>query len=92
MTTYTEGKWAVKHSDTVYAGHRLIADCEWTPYEVLPASPSAEDAANAARIVACVNACAGMVDPAKEIAELRSEVEWARRVALAALERPAVQS
>lgn len=30
--------------------------------------------ANAERIVACVNACAGMIDPAKEIAELRAEI------------------
>lgn len=33
-----------------------------------------ESDANAQRIVACVNACAGMVDPAKEIAELRAEI------------------
>ena len=31
--------------------------------------------ANADRIVACVNACAGMEDPAAEIAALRAEVE-----------------
>lgn len=30
-----------------------------------------EDEANAARIVACVNACEGMIDPANEIAALR---------------------
>lgn len=30
---------------------------------------------NAARIVACVNACAGMMDPAKEIAALRAALE-----------------
>jgi hypothetical protein len=29
---------------------------------------------NAARIVACVNACAGMEDPAKEIATLRARI------------------
>lgn len=28
---------------------------------------------NARRIVACVNACAGMADPAKEIAKLKAE-------------------
>jgi hypothetical protein len=35
---------------------------------------------DASRIVACVNACAGMEDPAKEIASLRAriaELEWA---------------
>ena len=30
--------------------------------------------ANAARIVDCVNACAGMDDPAKEIAEMKAEL------------------
>ena len=30
--------------------------------------------ANAARVVACVNACAGMADPAAEIAALRARV------------------
>ena len=33
-----------------------------------------ESEANAARIVACVNACKGMEDPAKEIAQLREEL------------------
>lgn len=38
--------------------------------------------ANAARIVACVNACGGMEDPAREIAELRQAVEyWKTRAA-----------
>lgn len=34
-----------------------------------------EDRINAERIVACVNACACMVDPEKEIAELRQVVK-----------------
>lgn len=34
-----------------------------------------EEKANARRIVACVNACAGMEDPAVEIAELRKAVK-----------------
>lgn len=32
-----------------------------------------EDLANAARIVACVNACAGMADPASEISALKAQ-------------------
>ena len=36
------------------------------------------NADNAARIVACVNACAGMEDPAKEIAEMREELNRLR--------------
>jgi len=39
---------------------------------------------NAARIVACVNACAGMEDPAKEIATLRARI--------AELEQPATET
>lgn len=34
--------------------------------------------ANAARITACVNACAGMADPVAEIAALRAAVQAAR--------------
>ena len=34
---------------------------------------------NAARIVACVNACAGIDDPAAEIAALRKVAQEARR-------------
>lgn len=38
----------------------------------------AEAKANALRIVACVNACAGMADPAAEIAALKREIEAGR--------------
>lgn len=38
-------------------------------------SDAEQSNADANRIIACVNACAGMVDPAKEIATLRAEVE-----------------
>ena len=38
-----------------------------------------DEHANAARIVACVNACAGMTDPAAELASLRAEVERLRK-------------
>lgn len=34
---------------------------------------NAEQRANASRIVTCVNACAGMADPAAEIAELKRQ-------------------
>lgn len=44
---------------------RIIAHC------LARKSSLPMDEANADRIVACVNACVGMVDPAKEIAELR---------------------
>lgn len=45
-------------------------------------APFSEAAANAARIVACVNACAGLPDPAAELARLREvEREQAARIA-----------
>lgn len=37
--------------------------------------------ANARRIVACVNACAGMADPEAEIAKLKAEMEELREAA-----------
>lgn len=40
-------------------------------------SPGTEDTANAARIVACVNACAGMDNPAAVLAEVRSALDIA---------------
>lgn len=40
-----------------------------------------EDEANAARIVACVNACAGMEDPAAAIASAKRALERAIRCA-----------
>ena len=40
--------------------------------------PEGQEDANAARIVACVNACAGMADPEEEIAALREVAEAAR--------------
>lgn len=46
-----------------------IAICLISPL----ASLTPRDKANAARIIACVNACTGMQDPAQEIAELRAQ-------------------
>lgn len=45
----------------------IIADCKWTNH-----TPDQREL-NAARIVSCVNACAGMDDPAVEIERLRTE-------------------
>lgn len=65
---HTPEPWYVFGSDAIYSGkagewfgnHRRVADCEWTPHDKRPAPPDAEDKANASRIVACVNACAGI--------------------------------
>ena len=59
---------------TVYTGGEGIGWIEiWAP-AAFGASPETMFA-NAARIVACVNACVGMADPAEEIAALRAEAE-----------------
>jgi len=63
------GPWEVFGGDEVYDAHNrrvLIAS------HVL--MPKTWDAAAAARIVACVNACAGMADPAAEIAALKLRI------------------
>jgi chromosome segregation ATPase len=49
----------------IWAGERRVADC-WNPDD--------ENEEDFDRIIACVNACVGLADPAKEIAELRDEV------------------
>ena len=57
----------------VSMGGFLIANVSHGP--IYPEEPfgSAAREANALRIVACVNACAGMTDPAAEIAELKRQ-------------------
>jgi len=48
----TPGPWEVRQKDCVYAGHRLIADCEKTAHANRPAPPNEEDMANARLIAA----------------------------------------
>jgi hypothetical protein len=70
---YSVGPYVKKQRqhDTV-----LVAACNH------PISPDEEEA-NAARIVACVNACAGMEDPLVEITSLRKRLDRCeRRLAL----------
>lgn len=45
--------------------------------EIIGTGDAAEDAANAARIVACVNACAGISDPAATLRSAREAIAWA---------------
>lgn len=78
---YTKGKW-FSHNNGTYI--ELRPDCTdgellpWTAIGDVCASKYAEigdvGAANAKRIVDCVNACDGMGDPSYEIAKLRSFV------------------
>ena len=57
---------------TVLGGRYKIANVLWPNYsESAREREAAETLANAVRIVTCVNACAGMADPAADIAELK---------------------
>lgn len=78
---HTSEPWmVVPDESTVYVtyidGHETeILDC-WTAGRI----DAGMAKANAARIVACVNACAGMADPAAEIARLTAENEKQGRI------------
>lgn len=59
---------------TVLGGRYKIANVLWPNYsESAREREAAETLANAERIIDCVNACAGMADPAAEIAELKRQ-------------------
>lgn len=69
-----------------YAGGIGIRPEAGPAFAILPSGRQDIQEANAARIVACVNACAGMADPEREIAQLRAEVDrlraWNERMRL----------
>lgn len=71
-TQHTAGTWLLRSSvDTnetlVWNDNRCpIAKIPWDGF-----TENNETEANAARIVACVNACAGLADPAADLATLR---------------------
>jgi hypothetical protein len=74
MSKHTPEPWVADHYDE---GDWSIGTCEMdrTIAEnapCIPRLPTSESAANARRIVACVNACAGMDDPAAGIARLKA--------------------
>ena len=61
---------------TVLGGRYKIANVLWPNYsESARDREAAETLANAERIIDCVNACAGMADPAAEIAELKRQLD-----------------
>lgn len=60
----------------IWAGERRVADC-WNPDD--------ENEEDFDRIVTCVNACAGMADPAVEIAAMREERDNLRKMLESAL-------
>lgn len=88
---HTPEPWEAKNGtdivttwNTVHGGPNLIARAAWQD------STEYRDS-NARRIVACVNACAGMTDPAKEIASLRGMLADAA-LQLARLTGPALET
>jgi hypothetical protein len=74
MSNHTKEPWEVV--PTIYSEHLEIRDIDRRLISVVasqyPQGAKTEDA-NAQRIVQCVNACADMKDPAKEIAQLRAD-------------------
>jgi len=82
MGKCTKEPWAIREDDwndfehTIMAGQKRIAEVKHFndgKDNGFPNDPMFEEGeANAARIVACVNACEGMEDPAKEIEDLKS--------------------
>ena len=69
-TRHTPEPWRVKFAH----GTSDVYDKEGELIALVYPTEGPENAANAARIVACVNACKGMADPAAEIAALRARV------------------
>ena len=71
--THTPAPWSIDAGNFIISGGKDIAralgDC----------TTEEEDTANAARIVACVNACAGLNDPAADIATMRRALDDARK-------------
>jgi len=79
--THTLEPWHVSQTyplEVTDEGGRLIADCDSAFQTAL-----GEELANARRIVACVNACAGIEDPA-QMRRQRDELAKALEVVIAA--------
>ena len=80
MSEHTKEPWIFDAPDADFSGIIIgrhggeVVDGEFTE-------------ANARRIVACVNACAGMDDPEKEIAALRAENEAYEKTLLHLMEK-----
>ena len=84
MSKYTPEPWELLEAEddkeylrirgTVLGGRYKIANVLWPNYsESSREREAAETLANAERIIDCINACAGMADPAAEIAELKRQ-------------------
>lgn len=74
-TTHTPEPWVMDYNRF---GTPIVTGCNLKGAKedlicILSCRILARAEVNAARIVACVNACEGMVDPAAEIAELKAQ-------------------
>lgn len=69
---HTKGNWRYDADEFIWAGDEMIADPHCSIME------HSEQQANASRIVACVNACAGMAEPGTVIDGLANALEAAR--------------
>ncbi len=67
---HTKEPWSVGELITknIIGGDDIIVTCLETE--------TGDNETNANRIVACVNACAGMKNPVEEIAELKKQITW----------------
>lgn len=67
---HTPTPWHVgENGPTIYdANGRVVANCSAVGEDLI------ESIANAQRIVMCVNACAGLADPAQAISDLAEEL------------------
>ena len=69
MITHTQTPWEVRMHDTIYSSTgKFIADCESSHDR--PSPPVAEEQANAAFIVQCVNSHAALVDLLRRLDQL----------------------
>lgn len=84
MREWTKEPWDFELLDTEEASIYPSYDCEWTIALCADGVMSEHSGeANARRIVACVNACAGMDDPEAEIAAMRARHDAAEIAARA---------
>jgi hypothetical protein len=83
VSEWTKEPWALdgtKRANIGLGGHVFSADVLVAACRGNTALTPEESCANAARIVSCVNACAGMSDPAQEIERLREKAAQRLRV------------
>lgn len=84
-TKHTSEPWVARRQGStiwIESDTNYLARGEPQPSEIMSCSSTLTNEPDAARIVDCVNACAGMADPAKEIAALRDDLAKLRNAVL----------